>query len=469
MSVALGPKAVVKEVLRSKSGLAGIAILVVLVLLSIIVITAYPYDIIKIWNEPMAWQKYPRLASPEWIELFIGKRLPRNIELSEEDFVKASTISAGGLKIITLEGRWYFSYDDFPSEITLFMDVKFLEKRPHVIAWLIRPDGEEVEIFSGLVHSRGLWTLPISVSSDVKDNVAKWLASKEVTLDSITPHVVLFARLNEMREGKYEVLKSHDYDPPVPYKIRVRALMYEDDDDVNAHLVVYGKVFGVAGTDDKRRDLLIGVLWGAPVALAFGLIASIVTTIVQALAGALSAWYGGRVDEVVQRITDIYLVIPFLPILVTISFIYKLTIWSLLLAVIMLSLFGTITKTARSMAFQIKEEMYIESAISYGASKRRILILYIMPRIMPYAFANMVMTVPAYVFLEAALSLLGLGDPILPTWGKLISEAYDAGALYYGIWWWILIPAGMVILTASAFAMIGYAFDKILNPRLREQ
>lgn len=469
MSVALGPKAVIKEVIRSRSGLAGIVILAALIVLSITVVAMYPYDVVKVWNEPSAWQKYPRLAAPEWIEIFIGKNMPRNIELSEKDFVKSPPIFVEGLKVVTLEGRFYFSYDDFPSDITLFTNIKFFEKRPFITVWFVRPDGEEIEIFSGLVQSKGLWTLAISTSSEVRDNIANWLISKNITFKSITPHVVLFANLDKMKEGIYEVLKSDAYDPPIPYKVKVRALMYEEEDDIDTSLTVYGKVFGVAGTDDKRRDLFIGVLWGAPVALAFGLIASIATAVVQALAGALSAWYGGKTDEAIQRITDIYLVIPFLPILVTISFIYRLTIWNLLLVVILLSLFGTITKTARSMAFQIKEEMYVEAAISYGASKRRVLFLYIMPRIMPYVFANMVMTVPTYVFLEAALSLLGLGDPVLPTWGKLISEAYEAGALYHGIWWWILIPAGMVILTASAFALLGYAFDKILNPRLREQ
>ncbi|MEM4468751.1 MAG: ABC transporter permease [Candidatus Nezhaarchaeales archaeon] len=469
MSEVLGPKAVIKEVLRSRSGLTGIIILAALIVLSIIVVAMYPYDVVKVWNEPSAWQKYPRLAAPEWIEIFTGKKIPRNIELSEEDFVKSSPIYVGDLKIVTLEGRFYFSYDDFPSEITLFMNLRFFEKRPYITIWFVRPDGEEIEVFSGLAQSKGSWMLPVSASSEVRDNIANWLISKNISFKSITPHVVLFSNIDKVREDMYEVLKSDSYDPPIPYRVKIRALMYEEGDDIDVSLTVYGKVFGVAGTDDKRRDLLIGVLWGAPIALAFGLIASIATTVVQALAGALSAWYGGKTDEVVQRITDIYLVIPFLPILVTISFIHRLTIWNLLLVVILLSLFGTITKTARSMAFQIKEEMYVEAAISYGASKRRVLFLYIMPRVMPYVFANMVMTVPTYVFLEAALSLLGLGDPVLPTWGKLISEAYEAGALYHGIWWWILIPAGMVILTASAFALLGYAFDKILNPRLREQ
>jgi peptide/nickel transport system permease protein len=114
-------------------------------------------------------------------------------------------------------------------------------------------------------------------------------------------------------------------------------------------------------------------------------------------------------------------------------------------------------------------EQYIEAAQSYGASKTRILLFHIMPRLLPYILANVVLSVPAYVFLEAALSVLGLGDPSVPTWGKLISDAYSGGAALHGYWWWILLPAFLIMLTASAFALIGYALDKVVNPRLREQ
>ena len=88
---------------------------------------------------------------------------------------------------------------------------------------------------------------------------------------------------------------------------------------------------------------------------------------------------------------------------------------------------------------------------------------------MPYIVANIVLSVPAYVFLEAALSVLGLGDPKVPTWGKIISDAFTGDAPLHGYWWWILLPAFLIILTASAFALIGYSLDKFVNPRLREQ
>jgi peptide/nickel transport system permease protein len=77
--------------------------------------------------------------------------------------------------------------------------------------------------------------------------------------------------------------------------------------------------------------------------------------------------------------------------------------------------------------------------------------------------------VPSFIFLEASLAFLGLGDPVLPTWGNLIGKADTGGALFYGYWWWIVFPIAGIMFTTVAFALLGYAFDKVLNPRLREQ
>ncbi|RLI18371.1 ABC transporter permease, partial [Candidatus Bathyarchaeota archaeon] len=205
-----------------------------------------------------------------------------------------------------------------------------------------------------------------------------------------------------------------------------------------------------------------------PVALAFSLTAAVVSTLIQTLFGILSGYLGGRVDEVIQRFTEFMMIIPMLPIMILISFVYRISIWTLLVIVIVFSLVGSTTKVVRSMVPQIKEESYILAAISYGASPWRIMFLHIFPRVLPYTFSILALSVPGYVFLEAALSYLGLGDPVLPTWGRILGDAYTSGAAYYGYWWWILIPAGCIMMTALAFALLGYAFDKVVNPRLRE-
>jgi len=133
-----------------------------------------------------------------------------------------------------------------------------------------------------------------------------------------------------------------------------------------------------------------------------------------------------------------------------------------------LSIFGGGIKSTRALAMQIKEYPYIEAARAYGASSMRIIFLYIIPKILPPVIPTLIGSVPGYVFLEAALAILGLGDPSLPTWGKVIDDSFRAGALYKGYYYWVLEPAFMLILTAFAFSFLGFALDKIVNPKLRE-
>ncbi|MEM3806918.1 MAG: ABC transporter permease subunit, partial [Thermoproteota archaeon] len=117
----------------------------------------------------------------------------------------------------------------------------------------------------------------------------------------------------------------------------------------------------------------------------------------------------------------------------------------------------------------VKEEGYIEAATSYGASDLRIVLFYLWPRILPTIIPGLIGAVPGYIFLEAGLAFLGLGEPTLPTWGKMLNDAYNLGAVYQGYWWWILLPIALIFGIAIAFATIGYSLEKILNPRLREE
>ena len=143
--------------------------------------------------------------------------------------------------------------------------------------------------------------------------------------------------------------------------------------------------------------------------------------------------------------------------------------WVILGVVILLGVFGSGIKTYRAVFMQVKESPYIEASRAYGASSTRIIFNYMIPRMIPLLIPQFITLIPTYVFLEASLAVLGLGDPTLPTWGKLIDDSYVAGALYQGWYYWVLEPAVLLMITGLAFAAVGYAMDRIFNPRLREQ
>ncbi len=468
----LGIAATLRDAFKTVSGMVGLGMIFVLAG-AIIVIPIYaPFDVVHTWGDVTAWKDNPRAAAPEWTDLLTTEKLSRTLIVEPGDFLKVNTVSETfGLAAISLRRTFSFEYDTFPSEMTLRLFATYADRSPLVTVDLTRPDGEVVELMTAAPQNQAPTAnlYPFSITSATPEtlkNIRTWAISNHNATDVAfpKPEVTLFAVAGEdmLDSGRARVLRGD-------YNIKITALAFTPGDDLDAQFLVYGKVFGVAGTDTFRRDLMTGILWGAPVALAFGTVAALVIVLSQTLLGAISAWYGKRTDEIIQRAADFFLILPVLPILILISIFYRPGIWTILLVIISFSLVGGTTKVIRSLVLQVKEEQFIESALSYGASRMRILFRHIFPRVLPYTFALIALSVPAFIFLEASLSFLGLGDPLLPTWGSLIGAAFRANALFNGIWWWIALPAAGIIFATVAFALLGYSFDRALNPRLREQ
>ncbi|OQA21020.1 MAG: Glutathione transport system permease protein GsiD [Chloroflexi bacterium ADurb.Bin360] len=185
------------------------------------------------------------------------------------------------------------------------------------------------------------------------------------------------------------------------------------------------------------------------------------------LLAAISAWYGGWIDQLLQRLTEINMVLPFLPVSLMIFTLYSHSFWVLLGVVVVLSIFGSGLKNYRAIFLQTKQAPYIEAAHAYGASDRRIIFNYLVPRIMPVLLPQLIILIPSYVFLESALAFLGLSDPVLPTWGKLVYSAFSTN-IFNGPYHLVLVPAMILLVTGLAFALLGHALERIFNPRLIE-
>lgn len=472
----VGLRQAFRDAFTTRAGIAGGIMLGALVAMVVVVPIYAPFNVVHTWAEFDVWRDNPRAAAPTWVDFLTPGDLPRTTVIGQDDFRKQrSPIQVGDIERTSISLRYTFDYqaDAFPSELTLFLYATFANNSPLVNLDFTRPDGETINLFTVTPHQQAplINDYPISrtassVGAEALKAIRTWA---ETTFDAEDvpfplPEVTLFAQGGpEMLDAKRaQVLKGE-------YSVEVSATAFGLDDDVDGKFIVYGKVYGLAGTDNRRRDLLTGILWGAPVALAFGVLAGLLITLTQTTLGALGAWYGGRLDEIIQRGADFTLVLPLLPILIIISLFYTPSIWILLIIVVIFGIVGSTTKVIRSLVLQIREEQFIESAQSYGASKVRILFKHIFPRVMPYTFALIALAVPSYIFLEASLSFLGLGDPILPTWGNIMGAAERANAMFNGYWWWIALPAAAIVFTTIAFALLGYAFDKVLNPRLREQ
>lgn len=463
----LGLKQVLNDALRTKSGIVGFGLLALLVGVSVAVPIIYPEDVVRSWTELGAWSDYPRSAQPEWMDFFVGKKLSRTIIIEQEDFRKAASDPNLTLKVIILRGLFEFNYDTFPTEVIVSIFANWTSRTPIIEILWERPDGTNLTLVSMVPERRVPIANVIEFDKDdvILQNVRTWGLSNGANDSAfLRPEIALFAKVGPdmLDPTKAEVLHGR-------YVFRLKVVAFDQADDVDVRFVTHGEAYGLAGTDVMRRDLLIGLLWGAPVALAFGTGAALVTTFTQVVFGALGAYYGRRWDELVQRMTDFLLIIPLLPILILIGTFYSPGLLAIFFVIVAFNIVGGASKVVRSVVLSVKEEQYVQAASSYGASRTRILFRHIIPRTLPYTFAIIALSVPGFIFLEAALSFLGLGDPFLPTWGAIIGEAQREGALYNGMWWWITFPSAGILATTVAFALMGYSFDKVLNPRLREE
>jgi len=240
---------------------------------------------------------------------------------------------------------------------------------------------------------------------------------------------------------------------------------------------VKGTAKGILGTINNGADLATLLYYGFPVALLIGLVASVASTLIGVVAGIVSGYYGGWIDEVIQRTVDVLNNIPFLPLMIIISDVVtrspyiptdNRSFYIIMIYVTILILFSWtgLAIVVRSMTLSIKEEAYIEAARAMGASNRRIIFYHIFPQVMMYAVATLVYNVPSAILTEAGLSVLGLKHG-WPTWGAVLAEARAAQLAGYSAWWWILPPGLLLSLTSLTFVLLGLAVEKIVEPRLR--
>ncbi len=243
-------------------------------------------------------------------------------------------------------------------------------------------------------------------------------------------------------------------------------------------LFVYGRQYGLLGSDNLGRDLWSQFVWGSRISMEVGLLAALFTVVVGMYIGIVSGIFGGAVDEVLMRIADIFLVIPFLPLAIVIVFMItqsaflakELYLWLIVLFTVLS--WPAVARVIRSQTLTLKERGYVEASRALGAGRWHIIRRHIMPNVMSLVYANLALNVPGFILTEAALDFLFPGASTVPTWGRMLSKAFDhaSSAVYYGFgWWWFIFPGVAIVLLSLSFVLLGYALDEIFNPRLRQR
>jgi peptide/nickel transport system permease protein len=234
----------------------------------------------------------------------------------------------------------------------------------------------------------------------------------------------------------------------------------------------------ILGTDELGRDILNLVVHGARISMSIGLLATIVTVIVGVIVGIVAGFIGGRTDTLLMRITDFFLILPtfvlalvLAPILREVfgesSVILGMRITLVVIVVVIgVTSWASTARIIRSETLSVRERAFIDRARVIGASSAHTMWTHILPNVMPLIVANTVLVFAGSVLIETTLSFIGLGDPLAPSWGQILSFAQSSGAPGIGAWWYTASPGVCIVLVVLAFTLVGNALDAILNPKL---
>ncbi|HEX2487168.1 MAG TPA: ABC transporter permease [Nitrososphaeraceae archaeon] len=464
----------ISEFIRRKSGIAGVIILLILVSMTIYAFFGIPSASFKEWNNPNYWIDNPRLASPIWSDFFgyLGRDTPEHLILSSSvenndanrgaNKVTISTTNENGINVVTHSYHINYNSDIPPNDFMITYSLHKEKIPPAIEIELIRPNNNKFDIYfdsitpsiSGSNQSITLGRI-FSTDSLIHQKLLDYLKFYNYKQETSKPEVMLFSN-HENRS----ILKGN-------YTFNVKFYLFNNEDEIlNSKLILGGEKFGLMGTDELRRDLTVGLVWGAPVALFIGLSVSTISIVIGMIYGIIAGYKGKRTDESLMRINDIFYSLPTLPLLIIMSLFLGRSIFLIVLFLIFFGWMGT-AKISRSLALQIKNFQYVEAAKLIGQSDIKIIFKHIIPQLLPLTFASIAISVPGAILAEASLSFIGLGDPSIPTWGQILHEAHTAAAASRGLWWWLIPPGMLIALTGLAFVLIGNTIDSLLNPKMK--
>ena len=227
-----------------------------------------------------------------------------------------------------------------------------------------------------------------------------------------------------------------------------------------------GGRWGLLGTDQRGRDIAALFVAGIRVSLLVGIFATLLATFLGTSLGLAAGYRGGWTDAVIMRTVDLLLSIPLLPILMALAALWGKGLWQLILILSVFSWMGT-ARTVRALTLTLRDAQYIEDLRGLGAPAGYILRRHLLPETLPVLLATMTLGVPGAILSEAGLSFLGLSDPRVISWGRMLHEAQSFGAFTAGAWWMLLPPGLGIALLCLVFLDLGKYLEERVDPRLR--
>ncbi len=338
--------------------------------------------------------------------------------------------------------------------------VEGAEDVPVTIDLVIESAGSErrLEWWGQTFNSTGTtWIAPDPLVDSSADHI--WLRDKFGFEWSISPAKKMFS---EPISYRYSLEMTFN-DTQQPKGQDVEATIYVDD----FYIRLFGSSFGLLGTDQYGRDIFTQLLYGTRISLSVGLASAVLSTIVGLIIGLTAGYVGGWVDQILMRFTDLLLVIPDTPLYIVLMAVISPSVWNLVLLITVIGWTG-FARIIRSQALTLRERPFVEGARAIGAGKSRIIMRHILPNVMNLVYVTLATSVPYAITSEAWLSWLGLYDPYVMTWGRMLYDVQNASE-GMKMWWWVIPPGLCIAAISLSFILLGYALDEILNPKLRKR
>lgn len=241
---------------------------------------------------------------------------------------------------------------------------------------------------------------------------------------------------------------------------------YELDDYDIANGLAKPSAEHLLGTDKNGIDILTQILYGARISLIIGVTTGLCVTLLGSTLGIVSAYFGKVSAAVILNLINVLLVIPTTPLMMIMSNLSS----SFLMMIAIFTLIGW-CGTARMVRAQVLSVMnmnYVKAAGLAGGTKTYIMFRHIMPSVSHLLIMNCALSCAGFMIAEAGLSFIGLGDPSVMSWGKILVAAQES-AFTSGLWAWVLAPGAAIFITVFGFMQIGYALEEILNPKMKRK
>lgn len=218
------------------------------------------------------------------------------------------------------------------------------------------------------------------------------------------------------------------------------------------------------GTDQAGRSVLLLVIWGARPSLTIGVISTAVTMLIGAVFGLLAGHFGGVISRVLMVITDWFLALPQIVLAIALAAVLGQGTASITIA-IAVTIWPSTARVVRAQTLAVEARPFVERAKALGASHAQVLVRQVLPNVMPQILVSSTLTVSGAIMAETTLQFLGLGNPTDVSWGGMLNQALNQGAVTAGAWWYLLPPGIAILIVVLGFTLVSRAIEDVLNPR----